>query len=139
MNDTQGRHNAILENRQRLQLSGVTDVDSFDEDEIRLFTQLGELTIKGKDLHINEISVESGDVSVGFGLWRKGQKEKALGDREDIQITYVRATLGHPLADRYLWSVYPHFCCIAINRKNCEQAGERCSPLQVGGVYSGGF
>ena len=49
MNDTQGRHNAILENRQRLQLSGVTDVDSFDEDEIRLFTQLGELTIKGKD------------------------------------------------------------------------------------------
>ena len=64
MNDTQGRHNAILENRQRLQLSGVTDVDSFDEDEIRLFTQLGELTIKGKDLHINEISVESGDVSV---------------------------------------------------------------------------
>ena len=44
MNDTQGRHNAILENRQRLQLSGVTDVDSFDEDEIRLFTQLGELT-----------------------------------------------------------------------------------------------
>ena len=63
MNDTQGRHNAILENRQRLQLSGVTDVDSFDEDEIRLFTQLGELTIKGKDLHINEISVESGDRS----------------------------------------------------------------------------
>ena len=52
MNDTQGRHNAILENRQRLQLSGVTDVDSFDEDEIRLFTQLGELTIKGKDLHM---------------------------------------------------------------------------------------
>ena len=35
MNDTQGRHNAILENRQRLQLSGVTDVDSFDEDDKR--------------------------------------------------------------------------------------------------------
>ena len=69
MNDTQGRHNAILENRQRLQLSGVTDVDSFDEDEIRLFTQLGELTIKGKDLHINEISVESGDVSVEGDIW----------------------------------------------------------------------
>ena len=100
MNDTQGRHNAILENRQRLQLSGVTDVDSFDEDEIRLFTQLGELTIKGKDLHINEISVESGDVSVeGFGLWRKGQKEKALGDREDIQITYVGAEVARLFAE----------------------------------------
>ena len=76
MNDTQGRHNAILENRQRLQLSGVTDVDSFDEDEIRLFTQLGELTIKGKDLHINEISVESGDVSVEGVYGEKDRKKK---------------------------------------------------------------
>ena len=73
MNDTQGRHNAILENRQRLQLSGVTDVD---EDEIRLFTQLGELTIKGKDLHINEISVESGDVSVEGDIWALVYGEK---------------------------------------------------------------
>ncbi len=75
---TQGRHNAILENRQRLQLSGVTDVDSFDEDEIRLFTQLGELTIKGKDLHINEISVESGDVSVEGDIWALiyGEKDR---------------------------------------------------------------
>ena len=73
MNDTQGRHNAILENRQRLQLSGVTD---FDEDEIRLFTQLGELTIKGKDLHINEISVESGDVSVEGDIWALVYGEK---------------------------------------------------------------
>ena len=79
MNDTQGRHNAILENRQRLQLSGVTDVDSFDEDEIRLFTQLGELTIKGKDLHINEISVESGDVSVEGDIW-------ALVDRKSTRL-----------------------------------------------------
>ena len=73
MNDTQGRHNAILENRQRLQLSGVTDVDSFDEDEIRLFTQLGELTIKGKDL---QISVESGDVSVEGDIWALVYGEK---------------------------------------------------------------
>ena len=76
MNDTQGRHNAILENRQRLQLSGGTDVDSFDEDEIRLFTQIVELTIKGKDLHINEISVESGDVSVEGDIWALVYGEK---------------------------------------------------------------
>ena len=51
------------------------DVDSFD-DEIRLFTQLGELTIKGKDLHINEISVESGDVSVEGDIWALVYGEK---------------------------------------------------------------
>ena len=84
MNDTQGRHNAILENRQRLQLSGVTDVDSFDEDEIRLFTQLGELTIKGKDLHINEISVESGDVSVEGDIWSLVYGEKDRKKKQEV-------------------------------------------------------
>lgn len=65
----QGKHNLILENRSRLVLSGVTDVDCFNEEEIRLFTQLGELSIRGKNLHINEISVESGDVSVEGDIW----------------------------------------------------------------------
>jgi len=64
MNEVQGKHNLILENRSRLMLSGVTDVDCFNEEEIRLFTQLGELTIRGRNLHINEMSVESGDISV---------------------------------------------------------------------------
>lgn len=64
MSEIQGRHNAILENRSHLMLSGITDVDSFDETEIALYTQLGELTIKGNNLHINEMSVESGNLSV---------------------------------------------------------------------------
>ncbi len=58
------RHNAILEDRQRLMLTGVTDVDSFDERLVVLFTQLGELTIRGRELHVSDLSVESGDVTV---------------------------------------------------------------------------
>lgn len=64
----------------------------------------------------------------------KRTERKALGDREDIQITYVRATLGHPLADRYLWSVYPHFCCIAINRKTANRRANAVRPYKWG-VY----
>ncbi|MBO5449643.1 MAG: sporulation protein YabP [Ruminococcus sp.] len=64
MNDIQGSHNAILENRRKLMLTGVTDVESFNEEQINLYTQLGELTIKGNQLHINEMSVDSGDLSV---------------------------------------------------------------------------
>ncbi|MBR1765028.1 MAG: sporulation protein YabP [Ruminococcus sp.] len=64
MADIQGKHGAILENRSRLTLSGVTDVDSFNESTIALFTQLGELTIRGRELHINEMSVESGDMTI---------------------------------------------------------------------------
>lgn len=76
MADVQGKHNLILENRSHLVLSGVTDVDSFNEEEIRLFTQLGELTIRGTNLHINEMSVESGDISVEGDVWSLCYGEK---------------------------------------------------------------
>ena len=56
--------NIILENRRKLSVSGVEDVDSFDEDSVVLFTQAGTLNIKGTDLHINKLSVETGEVSV---------------------------------------------------------------------------
>ncbi len=64
MAEQNGRHGVILENRQRLELTGVTDVDRFNENEILLFTQLGELTVRGSSLHINEMSVGSGALSV---------------------------------------------------------------------------
>lgn len=71
-------HNAILENRKRLLLSGVTDVDSFNENQMLLFTELGELLIKGKNLHINEMNVETGDFSVEGDIWALiyGDKDK---------------------------------------------------------------
>ncbi len=64
-----GFHNIVLENRKGLSMTGVTDVDSFDEHSILLFTQLGELTITGKDLHINSMNVETGDLSVEGDVW----------------------------------------------------------------------
>ncbi|MDE6150239.1 MAG: sporulation protein YabP [Ruminococcus sp.] len=76
MSDIQGNHNLILENRSKLVLSGVTDVDCFNEEEIKLFTQLGELTIRGRNLHINEMSVESGDISVEGDVWSLSYGEK---------------------------------------------------------------
>jgi sporulation protein YabP len=62
-------HNMILENRKSLSISGVTDVDSFDEKEVCLYTQLGELTIKGKELHIDSMSVETGDMTITGDIW----------------------------------------------------------------------
>ncbi len=61
--------NLILENRKSLSISGITDVDSFDEKAICLYTQLGELTIQGKELHIDSMSVETGDMTVTGDIW----------------------------------------------------------------------
>ncbi|MBO5575662.1 MAG: sporulation protein YabP [Ruminococcus sp.] len=58
------RHNAIMENRSKLMLTGVTDVENFDENKVYLYTQLGELVIRGRQLHVNEISLESGELTV---------------------------------------------------------------------------
>jgi sporulation protein YabP len=56
--------NLILEDRHTLSISGVSDVDSFDDRTIIVFTELGELTVRGADLHINRLSVETGDLQL---------------------------------------------------------------------------
>jgi len=58
-------HNVILENRKKASISGVDDVESFNEDEIVLHTQEhGTLVLKGSGLHINKLNVDSGDVNI---------------------------------------------------------------------------
>lgn len=57
-------HNLVLEDRKMLTVSGVADVDSFDEETVIIFTDLGELTVRGSNLHINRLSVEVGELTV---------------------------------------------------------------------------
>lgn len=57
-------HNLILDNRQNLVLSGVCDVQGFDEQTINIVTDLGSLVVKGNNLHINKLSLDTGEVCV---------------------------------------------------------------------------
>lgn len=57
-------HNLILEDRRLLTVTGVADVDSFDEQSVTVYTDLGELTVRGNDLHINKLSVETGELMI---------------------------------------------------------------------------
>lgn len=57
-------HNLTLENRSKLCISGVVDVDTFDEAKIVLFTQEETLEIEGYDLHINKLNVENGELMI---------------------------------------------------------------------------
>ncbi len=70
-------HSVIMENRRTMTISGITDVDSFDEKTISLYTQLGELTIKGRELHIDAMSVETGDMVITGDIW-----SAVYGDRD---------------------------------------------------------
>ena len=57
-------HNIIIESRKNVTVTGVMDIDSFDEESVILFTELGELSIRGVNLHINKIDINSGDLTM---------------------------------------------------------------------------
>ena len=57
-------HNIILEGRKVLKMSGVCDVDSFDEQTIVAFTNMGELTVRGEDIHISKLIIDTGELSL---------------------------------------------------------------------------
>jgi len=56
--------NLFLENRERLSITGIIDVLSFDDQIIIIETNLGLLTIKGENLKINKLSIDTSDFVV---------------------------------------------------------------------------
>ncbi|HEX6990201.1 MAG TPA: sporulation protein YabP [Bacillota bacterium] len=59
-----GSHQLQIVNRERLQVSGVLHVDSFDDRQIVLDTDLGTLTVQGEDLQIKQLDLDSGRFAV---------------------------------------------------------------------------
>lgn len=57
-------HSLILENRHSLTATGVSNVDSFDEQTVVASTSLGELTIRGEHLNINTLNMETGELTL---------------------------------------------------------------------------
>ena len=57
-------HHIILEEREQLSISGVEEVESFDENTILLITAQGALEIQGEELHIEKLSLDGGDLKV---------------------------------------------------------------------------
>lgn len=71
-------HNIILESRKKLSVSGVTEVDYFDETKVSLYTELGQVTVQGKNLHVNDISVASGEMNIDGDIWSIAYGDKDL-------------------------------------------------------------
>ncbi len=57
-------HLLTLDARRRLTVSGVQEVASFDENAIAMTTQLGSLRVRGSGLHIEQLSLDGGDLLV---------------------------------------------------------------------------
>lgn len=57
-------HCVSMEDRKKIIITGVRDVDSFDEQTVTLITDFGELSLKGSELHIGKLSTDSGEMTV---------------------------------------------------------------------------
>lgn len=58
------QHKLTLNNRNTCVISGVSDVLSFDVNEILLETQQGMLMIRGNDMHVTKLTVEKGEIDI---------------------------------------------------------------------------
>ena len=59
-----GAHNLILEERGSLTVTGVEDIDSLDDQTVVIYTGLGELTVRGNQLHIERIDLQAGELEL---------------------------------------------------------------------------
>ncbi len=57
-------HVLTMHNRERIELTGVVGVESFDDQEIAVVTDLGQLILRGEDLHIQQLDLERGTLLV---------------------------------------------------------------------------
>lgn len=56
--------NVILENREKMSISGVLDVESFNDESVVANTELGFLFVRGEDLHINKLNLDNSELIV---------------------------------------------------------------------------
>ena len=82
--------NLILENREKLSISGVKDVLSFDDQVVMVETELGLLTVKGENIRINKLSLDTSEVivegEISYLAYSDKEQDKVKGGRYMITI-----------------------------------------------------
>ena len=78
--------NIILENREKLTITGVIDVLSFDDQIVIIETQIGLLTVKGNDLRINKLSIDNSEVKIEGEIYNLGYSEETINKKNSSGI-----------------------------------------------------
>lgn len=78
--------NLVLENREKLNVSGVLDVLSFDDQIVIVETELGLLTVKGENIRINKLSLDTSEVVIEGEINSLAYSNKDLDKKERRRI-----------------------------------------------------
>lgn len=57
-------HSVILEERTKLTVTGVDEVLSFDEGEVAMRTSRGSLIVRGSELHVGKLAIDTGELGI---------------------------------------------------------------------------
>lgn len=63
LDENYSSQNIIVEGRKHIEISGVKDVLSFDDETLLLDSVMGKITVKGEGMHIENFNSESGDLT----------------------------------------------------------------------------
>ncbi|MDD4796466.1 MAG: sporulation protein YabP [Eubacteriales bacterium] len=74
-------HTTHIEGREKIIMTGIEDVESFDETSVYLATDAGLATITGKDLHINRLNIDDGQLVIEGFIVSIAYEDKAPKDK----------------------------------------------------------
>lgn len=61
---TASKHSVTMDKKERVSITGVIDVLSFDEETVIADTEMGVIILKGGNLHVNRLNLDTGDLGV---------------------------------------------------------------------------
>lgn len=78
-------HNVVLENREKLSLTGVNDVSNFDDKQIVAKTEMGFITIKGHSLKISKFDTHNGELDIKGKIYELTYANKKMSHLNFIE------------------------------------------------------
>lgn len=79
--NVQMEHFVRVNNRRMIEITGVKEVDSFDNEEFLLQTVMGYMMIRGENLQIKNLDVEQGNVSIKGKIYEIAYMDEQQGDK----------------------------------------------------------
>ncbi|OEH84348.1 sporulation protein YabP [Desulfuribacillus stibiiarsenatis] len=76
------RHEIKIVNRKLLEVTGVMNIESFDSQEFLLQTSQGYLAVRGENLHIRNLNLEEGLVSIEGNVFDMGYIDESITPSE---------------------------------------------------------
>ena len=64
MEENSREHRVVIENRKKLTVSAVEDIESFDEEKVIIICDSGTMTVTGSDFRINKLNVDDGQLEI---------------------------------------------------------------------------